>query len=1165
MSKNSSKSNRFKGFNTEVSYVTKHFIYVFLIIFCLQSESHANSQISELSEHSISVKAMNKKSFARVFFYCEQPVKFSSTIENNTLKVTFNRSFSQDKSRMTAGLSGYFSEANLSDDQKSIIFKLDDNTLKSRKFIGENFVGIDLIKPSKLSRINRKIAKKTIRTKPKKQVKLFIPTPNYHPKKTKTAAVTAPKIKLPKLTRKFEPASIDATIILPEEKPISNYTQQNKMLIYSKIRPENINDNFILLTLNEKESVKKDSLPTIDLTKNQAKLLFPWQKRVGAATFIRGKYLWILFDEYQKVNTAKITSENDIFTSGEQIYNGFYTILRFKMREKTNLISYKQDNDWIVALTDEKNTNLSEPKISTKTSDMHGSRLFLSSEDKLLPIRMIDPEVGDEMVVIPYKKAGIAFTKARHYPDYYSTITGQGVAFFLNSDSTHIELTKKGVEIFGPTNKLAGGAQSALRELQERERQRNLIAQKLLKTKGDLSLVKFNSWKIGDNKSYIANMRDLKWKITEANWRDKNKPRLDLARFYLAHRLGYDALGIIETIQKYDDEFSKTVDVKIVEAVALYVSGRYRQALVKFNEIDKQKIEDQHIDEFEFWVKAANLQVVMSSNITQFSQSDDKNSKSDNAKKEASQSNEEDLKLIYETLKKLSDKIERLDSNSANKEEVDKLKSVLSLASKYSQVEDKRFEDAENTEEIMKSVEDEKLWWAVDGYVKADATKLNFIKSSKTFLKEYPDDIYNDFALLSLDYRLKRNNISVAEEIISILRAEKRTRQANSIKFYEALFFAKDDDDDRAIEKWTELSSDILDRYNRARSILSMTSFKIKRGTIDNETAIKELNLARMIWRGGSFEFNLLQKLGELYMEEQDYMEGFRVWREIVQAFPGTNESIYIAKKMSTKFAQIFSQVSSTDLSKLDALTLYYEFRELTPIGKLGDDIVARIVDRLVEVDLLDRASAILAHQIRFRLAGEDRDNASNNLVHIHLINHKPKDAIAVLNATSHKNMIEEDIIKRKYMKSLALTELGKNNMVLALLQNDDSEQAAFLRANVYWKNGVWRKVVDEMEATFRDIRREGRQLSQVQTDQLLRLAVSYALTSRKKKLNILYEDFGPLVSNKDRKKLFSFVATDKGPVNFSDLKNTVEFDEMQSFLKQYIKADNLSANQGNS
>ena len=43
---------------------------------------------------------------------------------------------------------------------------------------------------------------------------------------------------------------------------------------------------------------------------------------------------------------------------------------------------------------------------------------------------------------------------------------------------------------------------------------------------------------------------------------------------------------------------------------------------------------------------------------------------------------------------------------------------------------------------------------------------------------------------------------------------------------------------------------------------------------------------------------------------------------------------------------------------------LFYEFKELNPIGEQGDDVIIAIAKRLVRLDLLENAADLLRHQI---------------------------------------------------------------------------------------------------------------------------------------------------------------------------------------------------------
>jgi hypothetical protein len=78
-------------------------------------------------------------------------------------------------------------------------------------------------------------------------------------------------------------------------------------------------------------------------------------------------------------------------------------------------------------------------------------------------------------------------------------------------------------------------------------------------------------------------------------------------------------------------------------------------------------------------------------------------------------------------------------------------------------------------------------------------------------------------------------------------------------------------------------------------------------------------------------------------------------------------------------------------------LSLFYDFRELTPIGRRGDELVRRLVDRLVSIDLLDQAADLLLHQVDNRLTGTAKAQIAADLALIYLMDYRPSEAVAVL------------------------------------------------------------------------------------------------------------------------------------------------------------------------
>ncbi len=75
--------------------------------------------------------------------------------------------------------------------------------------------------------------------------------------------------------------------------------------------------------------------------------------------------------------------------------------------------------------------------------------------------------------------------------------------------------------------------------------------------------------------------------------------------------------------------------------------------------------------------------------------------------------------------------------------------------------------------------------------------------------------------------------------------------------------------------------------------------------------------------------------------------------------------------RAAVSFEALFLGGKSDALPPVEALGLFYDYRELTPIGRRGDEMIRKLADRLVSVDLLDQAAELLQHQVDHRLQAQ--------------------------------------------------------------------------------------------------------------------------------------------------------------------------------------------------
>ena len=170
---------------------------------------------------------------------------------------------------------------------------------------------------------------------------------------------------------------------------------------------------------------------------------------------------------------------------------------------------------------------------------------------------------------------------------------------------------------------------------------------------------------------------------------------------------------------------------------------------------------------------------------------------------------------------------------------------------------------------------------------------------------------------------------------------------------------------------------------------------------------INDLETLTTVWRGDETETEGLKLLAHLYTEESRYRDAFHVMRTALLAHPNSDLTRKIQDEAAATFDSLFLGGKGDALPPVEALGLFYDFRELTPIGRRGDEMIRRLADRLVAVDLLDQAAELLQHQVDHRLQGAARAQVATRLAAIYLMNRKPERALATLQKTRSAELVQ--------------------------------------------------------------------------------------------------------------------------------------------------------------
>jgi tetratricopeptide (TPR) repeat protein len=324
-------------------------------------------------------------------------------------------------------------------------------------------------------------------------------------------------------------------------------------------------------------------------------------------------------------------------------------------------------------------------------------------------------------------------------------------------------------------------------------------------------------------------------------------------------------------------------------------------------------------------------------------------------------------------------------------------------------------------------------------------------------------------------------------------------------------------------------------------------------GGMSRKDVINDLETLTTVWRGDETETEGLKLLAHLYTEDSRYRDAFHVMRTALLAHPNSDLTRKIQDEAAITFESLFLGGKGEALPPIEALGLFYDFRELTPIGRRGDEMIRRLADRLVSVDLLDQAAELLQHQVDHRLQGGARAQVATRLAVVYLMNRKPDRALGTLQRTRAADLSNDLRDQRLLLEARAMSNLGRHELALELITNVDSREAMRLRADILWAARRWRDTGEQIELLYGDRWREFAPLNETERSDILRAAICYVLSEEAIGVTRLREKYEAKFAEGADRRAFEVVTAPigAGGTEFQDIaKKVASVDTLDAFLR---------------
>jgi len=317
---------------------------------------------------------------------------------------------------------------------------------------------------------------------------------------------------------------------------------------------------------------------------------------------------------------------------------------------------------------------------------------------------------------------------------------------------------------------------------------------------------------------------------------------------------------------------------------------------------------------------------------------------------------------------------------------------------------------------------------------------------------------------------------------------------------------------------------------------------------------IEQLERLRFRWRGDGLELKTLRQLASLYFAQGQWRDGLKTLHIATANFSGTDAARTAQDDMRGAFVNLYMKGGADKMKPVDALALFYDNMDLTPIGPDGDEMIRRMADRLVAVDLLGPAANLLAYQVDKRLDGIAKAQVATRLAAVYLMDHKPDKAVAAIRDTSITGLPDTEMHARLLLEARAFAALKQWDNALDLIAVDQAEDTRRLRADIYWESGNWAVAGQKAEELVADA--EG-PLDDQNRAELLRATVAYSLANDSASLERLRNRFGAKMRTTPDANIFAVLSAplDQHGLAFRDAAAKIAaVDTLQAFMKDFAR-----------
>lgn len=426
--------------------------------------------------------------------------------------------------------------------------------------------------------------------------------------------------------------------------------------------------------------------------------------------------------------------------------------------------------------------------------------------------------------------------------------------------------------------------------------------------------------------------------------------------------------------------------------------------------------------------------------------------------------------------------------------------------------------------------------------------------AAESVVGSYPTWVQTNFLLSAIRAALETRDMDMATRYLGLVEfAKLNPEQVSVYQLLQGRLAEAEHRVDEAIDTYGQVVAADF-RPTRAEAVYRTLQLLDSEGKLDVAKATETLSAEVLLWRGDELEAEMQKFLAGLYFRNKEYRNGFETVKQAVQYYPESPATTGLMAQAEEVFGDLYLDGRADELGDLDALSLYYDYRELTPPGQLGDEMIRNLARRLVKVDLLKQAGDLLEYQIDSRLKGVAQAQIAADLAVIRIADRDPEAALRALNRTRLAEISPLLERQRRVLEARALIDAGRQELALDLLSRVTGRDADLLRVDGYWKSKNYGVAAELIEAIYAP-GETTEPLSHQDRMNVIKAGVGFVMAGDALGLSRLRSKFADQLAKSAEWPMFDFVTSEVAPsgVDFAKVAHEISgLDSLNSFLSTY-------------